>query len=266
MSGTYSKPWDLRLPRIRRRALALWHRNRRVWGRLIGPAMLMNFGEPMIYLFGLGLGLGFFIQDIGGMSYLAFLATGIMASSTMTSSTFEGMYSVYTRMDPQKTFDAILTTPMDMDDLIAGEMLWCASKATLSGAAILLVATVLGAVEDARALLTVPVFFLIGLCFAGPAIVMSALAKGYDFFQYYFTLVITPMLMLSGVFFPIHALPDWLQSVVYLLPLPHAVDLIRPLVTGAWPTSSLVHVLVLVGYALVGYYLAVIFARRRFMA
>ena len=266
MSGNYSRPWDLRPPRIRRRALALWHRNRRVWGRLIGPAVLMNFGEPLIYLFGLGLGLGFFIHDIGGMGYLAFLATGIMASSTMTSSSFEGMYSVFTRMGPQKTYDAILATPLDLDDLIAGEMLWCAAKATMSGAAILLVATLLGVVTDLRALLTVPVFFLIGLCFAGPAIVMSALARGYDFFQYYFTLIITPMLMLSGVFFPVSALPVWLQQVVYLLPLPHAVDLIRPLVTGHWPDGIWIHAAVLLAYGLGGYYLAVVFSRRRFSA
>lgn len=266
MSRTHAKPWDLRPPKIRRRALALWHRNRQVWARLIGPAVLMNFGEPLIYLFGLGLGLGFFIQDIGGMGYLAFLATGIMASSTMTSASFEGMYSVFTRMEPQKTYDAILATPLDLDDLIAGEMLWSACKATLSGVAILLVAAALGAATDLRALLTIPVFFLIGLCFAGPAIVMSALARGYDFFQYYFTLVITPMLMLSGVFFPISALPNWLQQAVYFLPLPHAVDLIRPLVTGTWPDAPWLHTLVLAVYGLAGYYLAVIFARRRFSA
>ncbi|MGB0721664.1 MAG: ABC transporter permease [Gammaproteobacteria bacterium] len=254
------------LPSLRPRALAMFRRNMRVWRKLIGPAILMNFGEPMIYLFGLGLGLGFFINQISGMSYLAFLATGIMASSTMNSASFEGMYSVYTRMDPQRTYDALLATPLDIDDLIAGEMLWCGFKAMLSGTAILLVAAVLGAVESWSAVLTVPVFLLAGLCFAGPAIVMSTLAPGYDFFQYYFTLVITPMLMLSGVFFPMNALPDLVQVIVYALPLPHAVELIRPLVTGSWPASPLLNIAVIGVYTLVGFYAAVVFARRRFEA
>ncbi|MGB0713523.1 MAG: ABC transporter permease [Gammaproteobacteria bacterium] len=257
---------DYRLPALRPRALAMFRRNLRVWRKLIGPAILMNFGEPMIYLFGLGLGLGFFINQISGMSYLAFLATGIMASSTMNSASFEGMYSVYTRMDPQRTYDALLATPLDIDDLIAGEMLWCGFKAMLSGTAILLVASVLGAVGDWNAALTIPVFFLAGLCFAGPAIVMSTLAPGYDFFQYYFTLVITPMLMLSGVFFPMSALPDVVQAIVYALPLPHVVELIRPLATGAWPDNALLNIVVIGLYSVAGFHAAVVFARRRFVA
>lgn len=253
-----------RPPKLRRRALAMWRRNVLVWRRLIGPSLLMNFGEPLIYLFGLGIGLGFFISDIGGMSYLAFLATGIMASSVMNTASFEGMYSVFTRMGPQRSYDALLATPLEVDDLIAGEMLWAASKATLSGVAILLVAGIFGAVTPLAALTVAPVFFLVGLCFAGPAIMMSAFAPGYDFFQYYFTLIITPMMMLSGVFFPIERLPEAMHVVVMALPLTHAVELIRPLANGDWPSTPLLNLAVLMLYTGVGYYLAVVFSRRRF--
>ena len=113
-----------RLPRVRPRALAVWRRNILVWRKLLVPAILMNFGEPVLYLLGLGFGLGRFVGDMAGMPYLTFLASGIIASSAMTTASFEGMYSVFTRMVPQKTYEAILATPLEVDDILAGEMLY----------------------------------------------------------------------------------------------------------------------------------------------
>ena len=163
-----------RLPTIRSDAFAVWRRNIRVWKKLIGPAILMNFGEPILYLLGLGFGLGHFVGEMGGMPYLAFLASGIIASSAMTTATFEGMYSVYTRMDPQRTYEAMMATPLEVDDILAGEMIWCGTKSLFSGIAILAVASLLGVVDGWQALWVLPVVFLIGLCFAGMAMVMSA--------------------------------------------------------------------------------------------
>ncbi len=254
-----------RLPRIRRGALAVWHRNIRVWRKLLGPAILMNFGEPTLYLVGLGFGLGHFVGEMSGMSYLAFLASGVIASAAMTTASFEGMYSVYTRMVPQRTYEALLATPLEVDDVIAGEMIWCGTKALFSGVAILVVAFLLGVVNGWQALLTIPVVFLIGACFAGPAMIMSALASGYDFFNYYFVLVITPMFIISGVFYPVDTLPEKMQFVVELLPLAHAVALTRPLITGTELTQPLLHLGVLFAYALVSYYVAVVLVRKKLM-
>lgn len=251
------------LPMIRRSALTIWRRNILVWRKLIGPAIVMNFGEPALYLLGLGFGLGFFIGEMADMPYMTFLASGIIASTAMTTSSFEGMYSVYTRMVPQNTYEAILTTPLDIDDILAGEMLWCGTKSVFSGLAILLVAALLGAVESWQALWTIPVVFLTGLCFAGPAIVMSAISPGYDFFNYYFVLAVTPMFILCGVFYPVSTLPEFMQSVVQILPLTHAVELTRPLVAGLPVENPLLHLGVLAIYALLGYYLAVVFTRKR---
>ena len=255
----------LQLPRIRPGALYVWRRNILVWRKLLMPAMLMNFGEPLLYLLGLGYGLGHFVGDMAGMPYLAFLASGIVASSAMTTASFEGMYSVFTRMVPQKTYEAILATPLDVDDIVAGEMLWCATKALFSGIAILVVASLLGVAQGWQALWVIPVVFLIGLCFAGPAIIMSALATTYDFFSYYFVLVVTPMFILCGVFYPVETLPEAVRGAVYLLPLTHAVHLTRGLVAGAELTQPLLHLAVLVGYALVSYVIAAILVRRKLM-
>jgi lipooligosaccharide transport system permease protein len=250
-------------PRIRPGALAVWRRNILVWRKLLVPAILMNFGEPLIYLLGLGFGLGRFVGEMSGMSYLAFLSSGIIASSAMTTASFEGMYSVFTRMVPQKTYEAILATPLEIDDILAGEMLWCATKSLFSGMAILAVAAVLGVVESWQALWVIPVVFLIGLCFAGLALIMSSLAYNYDFFNYYFVLIVTPMYILCGVFYPIESLPAAMQGAVQVLPLTHAVMLTRSLVAGAELTQPLLHIAVLLLYAIVSYSIAVVLVRKR---
>lgn len=253
------------LPRIRPGALAVWRRNILVWRKLLVPAILMNFGEPLIYLLGLGFGLGRFVGEMSGMSYIAFLSSGIIASSAMTTASFEGMYSVFTRMVPQKTYEAILATPLEIDDILAGEMLWCATKSLFSGLAILAVAALLGVVAGWQALWVLPVVFLIGLCFAGPAMIMSSLASNYDFFNYYFVLLITPMFILCGVFYPISTLPEAVQGAVQVLPLTHAVILTRALVAGAELTQPLLHIGVLALYAAVSYYIAVVLVRRKLL-
>ncbi|GAB6044049.1 ABC transporter permease [Endothiovibrio diazotrophicus] len=252
-----------RLPRIRLDALHVWRRNVLVWRKLMGAALVMNFGEPFLYLMGLGFGLGFFIQHMEGMSYLTFLASGIISASAMHTASFEAMYSVFTRMVPQQSYEAMMTTPLELDDILFGEMLWCASKALLSGAGILLVASLLGAVEGWQALAVIPVVFLAGLAFSGPALVMSALAPSYDFFAYYQTLVMTPMFILCGVFYPSNTLPAVVHGVVQLLPLTHVVALVRPLVAGLPLDDPALHVAVLVLYALGGFYLALALTRRR---
>jgi len=250
-------------PHVRRGALAVWYRNVLVWRKLIGPALVMNFGEPTLYLLGLGYGLGFFIGEMSDMPYLTFLASGIVASSAMTTASFEGMYSVFTRMVPQRTYEALLATPLEIDDILAGEMLWCGTKSAISGVAILCVAALVGAVNGLEALWIVPVVFLTGLCFAGPALMMTSVASSYDFFTYYFVLVITPMFLVCGVFYPIDTLPPVIQGLVQALPLTHAVALTRPLMSGSPLDAPLLHAGILAVYAVVSYYLAVVLVRRR---
>jgi lipooligosaccharide transport system permease protein len=154
---------------------------------------------------------------------------------------------------------------VSIQDILAGELLWCATKSVIAGSGILAVAALLGAVSDWRALWVLPLLFLIGLAFAGPALVMTAFARGYDFFNYYMTLLVTPMFILSGVFYPVSSLPAALQTAVQFLPLTHAVDLIRPLIAGLPVTDVPLHLAVLAGYALVGYVVAVALVRRRLL-
>jgi lipooligosaccharide transport system permease protein len=251
------------LPRPRGGTFIVWLRNLLVWRKLMAAGLFFAFGEPFVYLLGLGYGLGRFIGDVGGLPYLTFLASGLLASSAMNAASFEGMYSVFTRMVHQQTYDAILATPLQVDDIVAGEMLWCATKSVIVTIPILAVATLLGAVSSPTALLALPAFFVIGLCFAGPAMFMAALAPSYDFFNYYVTLLITPMFIFSGVFYPIATLPAFARFIVQLLPLSHAIALVRPLVAGTAPADVALHVAVLLGYAAAGFLAATAFIRRR---
>ena len=256
---------DWRLPRLRHPALAVWRRNAMVWRRLLGPAIVMNMGEPLLVLLGLGYGLGLYIGQMQGMPYLTFLASGVVASSCMNSATFEAMYSVFTRIVPQQTYASLLVTPLEVDDILAGEMLWSATKGTISGVTIILVAGALGYVNPWTAALALPALLLVGLCFTGPALVMSAISPSYDFFNYYQTLVLMPMFLLSGVFYPTDTLPGAIQWLAHVLPLSHAVALLRPLVAGQPLHDIALHGVVLVLYAAVGYYAAVVLVRRRLL-
>jgi lipooligosaccharide transport system permease protein len=253
------------LPQFSFRALAVWRRNFLVWRKLAIPSLLGNLADPMIYLFGFGYGLGSLLPEVGGVSYIVFLAAGTVCSSTMNAASFEALYSGFSRMHVQKTWEAILNAPVSLDDVLAGECLWAATKATLSGTAILLAVALLGLVTSPLALWVLPVIFLIGLAFAAMGLVVTALAKSYDFFMYYFTLLITPMTLLCGVFYPVDRLPPLVQAAAEVLPLTHAVHLVRPLLLGQWPPQVFGHLLALLATACVAYGVALVLVRRRLL-
>jgi len=245
---------------------AVWYRNFLVWRKLAIASLLGNFGDPFLYLLGLGYGLGMFIGDMGGIPYMAFLASGILCSSAMNTATFEGLYSAFTRMNQQGTWEGMLATPVRIQEVVAGELVWAATKSLISGTAILIVAGLLGGIQAwETAWLVVPVIFLIGLAFAGPALVICAISPSYDFFLYYFTLAVTPMFLFCGVFYPIDTLPKFAQLLAQALPLTHAVALVRPLLTEIPLTSPLLHIGVLLFYATVGFVVAAHLAERRLL-
>ena len=256
----------LRLPQLSWRFIPVWQRNYLVWKKLAIPSILGNLADPMLYMLGLGYGLGSLLPHVGGAPYMTFLAAGTVAYSTMNAATFEVLYSGFSRMHVQRTWDAIMNAPMTLDDVMLGELTWAMAKSLLSGVAILAVIWGLGLFGNFwLTLWVVPVVLLVGFCFGGMGLVMNALSPSYDFFLYYFTLVITPMVLLCGVFFPVSQLPPLLQSISAWLPLTHAIDLVRPLVLGGVPGNITLHVAALLIYGGISYVVALAFTRRRLL-
>ena len=254
-----------RLPALSLRFVPVWRRNLLVWRKLAVASVIGNIAEPMITLLAFGYGLGSLLQQIEGVPYIEYLASGSICMSVMMAASFESLYSAFSRMHVQKTWDALLNTPLELDDIVLAEMLWAASKAMISGVAILLVLFVLGIGWHPSTLLVPPLLLMTGICFASIALIVNAIAKAYDFFTYYFTLVLTPMIFLSGVYYPVSQLPVWLQSLANILPLGAAVRLVRPLLLGHLPQDPLRDVLILLAYTVAGFYAATVLTRQRLL-
>lgn len=253
-------------PRPSWRFVPVWRRMFLVWRKLAVPSMLGNLADPMIYMLGFGYGLGKLLPEVAGMPYIVFLAAGTICFSTMNSATFETLYSSFSRMHVQRSWEAMLNAPLALDDVVMGECAWSASKAFLSGLAILLVAAALGLLKSWHALWILPLIPVIGFAFSALGLIVTALSPSFDFFMYYFTLVITPMTMISGVFFPIDQLPEVIQALASVLPLAHATSLVRPLVLGDIPGDILLHLAVLIAYGAVAFYAALVLFRRRLLS
>jgi len=164
----------------------------------------------------------------------------------------------------QKTWDGIMNAPVGLDDIVLAEMLWAAFKSLFTVTAILGVMLALGISHSPKLLLAWPILLGVGITFSCIALIFNALAKGYDFFTYYFTLFLTPMMFLSGVFFPLDQLPHAVRVVADWLPLSNAVLLVRPLFMDQWPTDVARHALVLLAYTVVAFWLALALTRKRF--
>jgi lipooligosaccharide transport system permease protein len=254
-----------RLPAFSIRFLPIWKRNFLVWKKLAVASVLGNIADPLITLIAFGYGLGSLLQTVDGIPYIQFLASGSICMSVMMAASFEALYSAFSRMHVQKTWEALLNAPIALDDVVLAEMLWAATKALFSGIAILIVIFLLGIGLHPQVFIVPPLLFLIGMTFASLGLIVNALAKGYDFFTYYFTLALTPMVFLSGVYYPTSQLPSWLQAFANILPLGAAVRLIRPLLLGNWPATPVADVIVLIVYCVGGFYLAAILTRRRLL-
>ena len=233
-----------------------------VWKKLALPSMIGNLLDPLFYMLALGYGLGSFIDEINNISYIAFIATGTVCYGTLNSATFEILYSTFSRMHVQKSWDAILITPVRMIDIVNGEILWATTKSVLSGSAIMLVMFALNILNLKQMFFIFPLIILIGVTFSCMGFVITSVSKSYDFFMYYFTLVITPMLLISGVFFPTEKMPIIIQQVSEFLPLKNAIDIVRFIVFDQ-SSNLLKNFFILILISLVCYILTIKILRKR---
>lgn len=218
-----------------KRALRVWQRHLKVYTKLYKSSIALNFVEPVLYLAAFGLGLGAYVKEINGVPYINYIAPGIIASSSMLAATYECSYGTYVRMTFQKTFDAILATPVNIDDLVAGELMWGATKSMLYGTIIIIVISLFGLVSSPLVVLVIPVLFLSGLIFSEVSVMFAAVVPGIDSFNYFFTLFMTPLFLFSGIFFPLEGMPPVVAKAAFFTPLYHVVNICRSFASGNIP-------------------------------
>lgn len=216
-----------RFPRLTRRLGGVWFRHYRVYARNLVSNGLPPFLEPLIFLAGIGLGLGQYIEQMQGIGYMEYLATGLLVTSAMYTAAFECTFGTFIRLEFEKVYDGMLAAPMTYRNLLIGEILWAGSKGFFFSLAVLLIVLLLGIVQGPGLLLTPVVGALTGLMFGAIGILVTSLVKNINHFNFFFTGLLSPMFFFSGVVFPIENLPGFLQPVAEVFPLTHSVRLVR---------------------------------------
>ncbi len=245
------------------RFIRVWQRNRDVFFRLWhseAPGFLV---EPVIILLAMGIGLGGYVGLVDGQEYIGFIAPGIIASYAMFSASFECTYGTFVRMEYQKTHDAIITTPLNVEDVVAGEIFWGATRSLMTGTAILGIAAVFGLVHSPWVLLIPLVLLMEGVMFASIAMIFTSIVPAIYSFNYFFTLFVTPMFFFGGVFFPLSAFPEIVQTLSWVVPLTPVVHLTRALFLGEFNVGLLLALAIIIALIIIFFSTSLITMRRR---
>ena len=238
-------------------------RNFLSWRRFYRASLVSALGDPLLFLFGIGWGLGRYVGDIEGVPYAQFVASGIVASSVMNVATFETTFSTFARMREQRTYEAIRATPVSLTEIMGGDVLWASCKCLLTATVMTLVLWLAGLVRSPLALGLPLAGFLIGVPFGAIGMCVTSRAQSWDYFTYYFTFGVSLMFYFSGIFFPLGSMPGVLQAVAWCLPLAHGVAITRALALGTLDPMLLVHAAVLALYFAVSFRFAVRWMHRR---
>jgi lipooligosaccharide transport system permease protein len=213
--------------------------------------------QPTIYLLAFGLGFGSLVHHVGHVRYVEYVATGVVATAVLFSSAFPGMFNTFIRWQFQRTYDALLAAPVDVEELVTAEILWISLRAGVYGLAPLIVGMAFGLKPEPGMLLVPFIGVITGFGFAAFGVLIAAVAKTIDNFNYVTSAVLTPMFLVAGTFFPISSLPHGLRTIAQFNPLYHCVALVRDVSLGTMGTADLGHTAVLLGFAFVMWRLAI---------
>ncbi len=213
--------------------------------------------EPTIYLLAFGFGIGALVKDVQGFSYVQYVGTGTVATAIMFASVFAAMFGTFIKREFQRTYDAMLAAPVDSEELVTGEVLWIALRASVFGCAPLLVAMLFG-LSPSWGMLTVPgIAFVTGFGWASFGVLVSAVLKSIDHFSYVTSTIVTPVMLVAGTYFPLSGLPRWAEIAGHFNPLFHCVQLVRHAAFGWYPQADLIHLGALLVFGLIMWRLAI---------
>lgn len=247
-----------RIGRLEPAALAgVMSRDVSIFGRYWKATTFSSVVQPTIYLLAFGLGFGSLVTHVEHLKYVQYVATGVVATAILFSSAFPGMFNTFVRWQFQRTYDAMLAAPVDVEELVTAEILWISIRAGAYGLAPLLVGLAFGLPPEAGMLLVPLIGFVTGFGFAGFGVTVAAIAKTIDNFNYVTSAVLTPMFLVAGTFFPVSKLPDGVRQVAQVNPLYHCVQLVRDASLGGLGAADLGHAAVLLAFALLMWRLAI---------
>jgi lipooligosaccharide transport system permease protein len=228
-----------------------------LFGRYWKATTFSSIVQPTIYLLAFGLGFGSLVSHVGHLKYVQYVGTGVVATAVLFSSAFPGMFNTFVRWQFQRTYDAMLAAPVDVEELITAEVLWISLRAGVYGIAPLLVAMAFGLKPEVGMLLVPLIGFITGFGFASFGVAIAAVAKTIDNFNYVTSAVLTPLFLVAGTFFPVSSLPSGIRTVAQFNPLYHCVQLVRDASLGNLQSADLAHTGVLLAFALVMWRLAI---------
>ena len=239
--------------------------------RTFWASAFTSFLSPVLFLTAMGLGLGGYVDRggsaaLGGLTYLQFLAPGLLAATVMQSAAFEATFPIIGGLNWQRTFHAMYATPLSPRDIALGNLAWIAIRMAMISTVFTAVIVVFGAAHSPLVILGIPVAVLTGMSFAAPIAAYNGTQRTPIRFNVIFRFGITPLFLFSGTFFPIESLPAPFQALAWLSPLWHGVDLTRGLVLGTFvdrPLVMAIHVVVLVAIVVVATWAATITIERR---
>jgi lipooligosaccharide transport system permease protein len=254
-------------PTLAQRLFSVWYRHVRVYTKNLLSNGLPPFLEPVLFLLGVGLGLGRYITEtMEGLAYIEFLGTGLLVTTAMFTSAFECTFGTFIRLEFEKVYDGMLAAPITVSNLVVGEILWAGTKGLFFSFAVLCVLTAFRIIQLPAGLLAPLIGFLTGMMFATLSLLVTSFVKTINHFNFYLTGFISPMFFFSGVVFPVSKLPPSVRFMAEIVPLTHSVRLVRAVCTMRYQVSLLADLVYIVAFIVVVGILAIRRLRRRLVS
>jgi len=253
-------------PSLYLRLYSVWYRHMRVYTKNLITNGFPPFLEPLIFLAAIGVGLGKFVTEMGGIAYLPFLGSGLLVTASMFTAAFECTYGTFIRLEFDKAYDGMLSAPITVNNLFMGEILWCGTKGFFFALAVLIVVSAFGVLSFTSSLLAPVVGFLTGVMFATLSLLVTSFIKDINQFNFFFTGFLSPMFFFSGVVFSLDNLPPVLQKLAEVFPLTHAVRLVRAACFQEWRVQNVLDLLYVFVLTFVTGYFAIRRLRRRLIS
>ncbi len=241
----------------------VWLRNFIAWKKNFLTSLVGDVIDPIIYFLGFGYGFRALVGNVNGVDYVAFIVPGIIMSSAMTGTSYECTFGSFTRIGGRKTYRALLIAPIMIEDFVIGEVLWGMTKGFISAIIMLIFTTIFGYFPGWVIILNILNIIITTFVFASTSMFFTSISRSYDFFSYYFTAFISPMFILSGIFFPLSSFPEWASFISRIFPLTYSVHLAREIYNGTFSPLLIVDVLFLLLWGSFFFYLSIKFMKKR---